>query len=322
MLFLRAWINQVREREVLQCHQISHDHINAPLLPPNLILNSPDASVDGTIRSTYYRTSHQAREEYKRLQLLPASGKRQRKFVYGALYESLYEGFLEIDPIKCDTDLVVSLDSDHDSVIQIRMIDPESGIGRDKLLPTVISLGNSFCGTGNARGGKVGDLGAMHAIGIRTASTRELYKETSKHAAIVQKASFLMRHWMEDHMRDILQHLLEKDKELGTTGCLDCMPSGPGSRLMYSVNLGNSAHYDKGDTSMSVAVWTEQRPGTASNWFFILPNVSCKGSKGVVVRLHHGVVISWDGRAIYHCTSKTRIGENNKTFGCMWGCSK
>jgi hypothetical protein len=92
--------------------------------------------------------------------------------------------------------------------------------------------------------------------------------------------------------------------------------------MMISVNLANSPHYDTGDTSVSVAIWVEEKPGQSENWYFILPNMSHQGSKGIVVKLYHGLVISWDGRDIFHCTSKTRVGDGNKVYGCLWSSAK
>ena len=63
-------------------------------------------------------------------------------------------------------------------------------------------------------------------------------------------------------------------------------------------------------------------PGQAENWYFVLPNLSISGSRGVIIKLRHGVVISWDGRKIYHCSSMATPGQGNKVFGCMWGSAK
>jgi hypothetical protein len=80
--------------------------------------------------------------------------------------------------------------------------------------------------------------------------------------------------------------------------CSPALKNAPGSRMMVSVNLANSPHYDNGDTSESVALWVEDKPGQSNNWYFVLPNMSHKGSNGVVVKLLHGLVISWDGREV------------------------
>ena len=84
-----------------------------------------------------------------------------------------------------------------------------------------------------------------------------------------------------------------------------------GRTVDMSVNLGNSSHYNVNDCSQGFAVWTEETPGKASNWYFIMPNVHGTredGSpfSGLVVRLYHGVAISWDGRVLRHCTSVSK----------------
>jgi hypothetical protein len=119
-------------------------------------------------------------------------------------------------------------------------------------------------------------------------------------------------------MVDVLQDIRKIDTERKIERS-PFLVKGPGSRMVTSVNLGNSPHYDSGDTSVSVTVWVEEKPGQSENWFFVLPNVSYMGSMGVAIKLVHGVVISWDGRDIFHCTSKTRMGNSNNVYGCLWG---
>jgi hypothetical protein len=56
-----------------------------------------------------------------------------------------------------------------------------------------------------------------------------------------------------------------------------------GGSLMMSKNLANSAHIDIGDNSRGVCIWVEENPGIASNWYFVLPDVSFGGSYGYVL---------------------------------------
>jgi hypothetical protein len=98
--------------------------------------------------------------------------------------------------------------------------------------------------------------------------------------------------------------------------------NGPGSCIMISRNLGNSAHIDFMDGSLSLAIWVEEEVGSSSNWYFILPNVQYEGC-GVAVKLFHGCAISWDGLIIKRCTSITTTsmkenGDDNNVFGCMF----
>ena len=322
LLYARMWISRTTKKRCLDCIQVCHDSPDAPLLPPDTIIQSRDISIDGSPRSTKYKDAIQARNEYQKLRMEKSSVRRHRKFLFGSLYDTIFPGCYVVDPLDGDFDLVVTLDSKEKSVLQVRGVSPDDGVGAKRLLSSVLDLGRSLYGPGNARGTRVGDIGSMHAFGLKSVTTKELYVMTESHATKVKLASSLMRHWMEDNMRDSLKCMMDTDKNMGIANSLPFMPNGPGSRLMVSVNLGNSAHYDVGDSSVSVAVWVEEKPNQSKNWYFVLPNMSYKGSKGVIVKLVHGVVISWDAKQIFHCTSKTMVGNCNKTYGCMWGSSR
>lgn len=300
---------------------MQHDAIDAPLLPPDLVHMSPDNSFDGDPRSTCFDNATKARQEYKRLRNAKASVNRQRQYVFGAMYEILYPGYLEIDPTFKDYDLLVTLPSKKVSTVLIRMVAPFVGLSKESLLESLVEVGRTLPGTGNCRGKNVGDLGSMHAIGVKSASSKVLYVARDTTSKKVENASGMMTDWMQDNMRDVLAKIRSVDMQLQ----VEPPPSlkhAPGSRMMISVNLANSPHYDSGDTSESVAVWVEEKPGHSENWYFVLPNVSCQGSKGIVVKLMHGLAISWDGREIFHCTSKTKIKEGNKVYGCMWSSTR
>lgn len=322
MFLSRIWSGAERQTMRLECLQIAHDANEAPLLPPDVINQSKDISCDGSVRSTKFRTDSLARSQYQKLRLEKSSMRRHRKFVFGSVFETIFPGFHEVDPRLGNVDLAVKLDSGLETIINIRMVSPEDGMGRTKLLASLLDLGKSMSGPGNARGIRVGDLGAMHALGFKSATSKEIYKGTEEMSVKLKTASTVMVDWMEDNMRDILQHMMEIDTSLKVASLLPCMPRGPGSRVMISVNLANSPHYDVGDSSKSVAVWFEEKPGQSRNWYFVLPNVSINGSKGAIVKLGHGVVIAWDAKSIFHCSSKTDTGNNNKVYGCMWGSSR
>jgi hypothetical protein len=101
--------------------------------------------------------------------------------------------------------------------------------------------------------------------------------------------------------------------------------SGPSSMLTASIDLGNATHYDVGDESYGYSVWTETRENTASNWYFVLPNVllkrGCVTYQGVAIQLFHGIAIAWDGRVVRHGTSLTTCGTGNHTFGWFWSAN-
>ncbi|KAI2514182.1 hypothetical protein MHU86_75 [Fragilaria crotonensis] len=92
------------------------------------------------------------------------------------------------------------------------------------------------------------------------------------------------------------------------------------------VNLFTSSHYDVNNVngaSQGFSIWTEERSGTTKSWYFVLPNMngtfpdSEREYYGIAIKLTHGVLISWDGRLIRHCTSvMSRHGGN--VFGTFF----
>ena len=91
-----------------------------------------------------------------------------------------------------------------------------------------------------------------------------------------------------------------------------------GHTMDVSFELLNAAHLDVNDASVCFNIWTEDVPGSAKTWYLVLPNLFGKHPDtkrdylGVAIKLSHGVLISWDGRVVRHCTSE-RVGEGD---GC------
>ena len=297
------------------------DATETPLLPPDCIHLSPDNSFDGSPRTSRFIDPVKAREEYRRLRNSKASIHRQRQFVFGAMYENLFEGYFEVDPTCKDYDLLVTLPSRKLSRVIIRMVPPYIGLHKENLLTSLVDVGRTLSGPGNCRGKEVGDIGSMHALGVKSATSKVVYVTKESTSRKVEVASKMMTDWMQDNLRDVLAKIRAVDAQLG----VEPPPSlndAPGSRMMVSVNLANSPHYDTGDTCESVAIWVEEKPGQSENWYFVFPNMSCQGSQGVVVKLLHGLAISWDGREIFHCTSKTKTSDGNKTYGLLWSSTR
>ena len=97
----------------------------------------------------------------------------------------------------------------------------------------------------------------------------------------------------------------------------------PSCSMDVSCNLGNATHFDVTDGSVGYSIWVELEPNTASNWYFVLPNVLIRNNdvsySGVAIKLFHGVSIAWDGRMIRHGTSLTETNsKTNKCFGWFW----
>ena len=84
--------------------------------------------------------------------------------------------------------------------------------------------------------------------------------------------------------------------------------------------LGNAAHDDVHDASQGFSVWMEDIPGTATNWYFLMPNVHGVNNdgthyNGIAIKLRHGTAISWDGRVVRHCTAVPCPGVSNHVYG-------
>jgi hypothetical protein len=305
----------------LDCIQLLQDTPDTPLLPPDYLNGSSEVSYDGNPRSTRWKEPVRARREYHRLRQTKSSVNRHRMFVFGAMYDQLFPGYFEVDPRLRDYDVSVTLSDGRATDIHIRLVAPYEGVDNANLLASVVELGRTLSGGGNCRGKAVGDLGSMHAIGLKSASSRNYYVTGENTAAKAEVASTLMQEWMQDNLREVLSRIKLTDADMNVEPS-PSLKNAPGSRMMISVNLANSPHYDCGDTSDSVALWVEEKPGQSKNWYFVFPNMSHQGSKGVVVRLLHGLVISWDGRCLFHCTSKTNPGDGNKAYGCLWSSTR
>jgi hypothetical protein len=172
---------------------------------------------------------------------------------------------------------------------------------------------------GNARD-KSGDSGEMYAIGIRSYKNGVMYAPTKKKVADkMSVVTSTVSTYFHDNFKseyDDVQSALQKRMFNGVG--LERMPGRLGDTMLLSKDLGNSAHYDTRDDTRGICIWIEEVPATATNWYFVLPDVSISGSRGVCIKLFHGAVLSWDGRLVRHCTSVTKFGKNNHTWACMF----
>ena len=63
------------------------------------------------------------------------------------------------------------------------------------------------------------------------------------------------------------------------------------SSIVQSHNLVNVAHFDVDDSAASITTWTKPIIGSATDWYFIIPNISRDSYTGIAIMLHHGVTI-------------------------------
>ena len=163
----------------------------------------------------------------------------------------------------------------------------------------------------------VGDKGLMVAVGVKNWGTDnpEEYAVTKRLNPEFPDAAHHVSNYLRGVLPRVYNAIQDADKIKRGERKYEKMECGPGSVLVISKNLGNASHYDYADDSVSFSVWAEEQPGCSRNWFFVMPSLSYQGSKGVVVQLSHGAAISWDGTKIRHCTSVTKMGENNNVYG-------
>ena len=88
--------------------------------------------------------------------------------------------------------------------------------------------------------------------------------------------------------------------------------------IAISHNLKNESHYDSKDGGYGASIWIQKDPSkNVENWYFVLPNCSIKGSRGVAIKLYHGIQICWNGSELKHCTMDASIDENDSLYGCF-----
>ncbi|KAI2505999.1 hypothetical protein MHU86_8410 [Fragilaria crotonensis] len=182
------------------------------------------------------------------------------------------------------------------------------------------SLLRRHVSVGTARQNK-GDVGTMHAIVTRVlldgsgtvgyATNYTKVPQTVLKRFIVAFATVGMCCFPD--VLSVVQHMEANSSlpPIAPMGENDCNGIRVGYTIDMSVDLGNVSHFDVNDASQGFSVWTEEMPGCASNWYLIFPNLHGRrpcGTKynGIAVKLYHGTAISWDGRAVRHCTSVSR----------------
>jgi hypothetical protein len=291
------------------CHQVL-DVPGIPLLLP-----------DRQLRVECEMNTGEAKDWNTYFSSLPDSARRKRKFVFGAIYQHFYPGFYEFDhAIMGDVDLVIyDMTTGTTGVMKIR-----SAATDHDLMNAIVELGECMPQKGNCRN-DVGDLGQMYALGYRSKIRGQVYVQQRKKStrdamtAVCEHAVPFLKREYPDVLQDIQS--AEKSGAKALMPALDAMggDDGPGGSIMLSRNLGNSSHFDSSDGSSSCSIWAETKLRRADSWYFVLPNLSFNGSKGIVIKLRHGVAISWDGRIIRHCSSVPDIGPDNNVYGCMFG---
>ena len=98
---------------------------------------------------------------------------------------------------------------------------------------------------------------------------------------------------------DTVENMTEIERGYGRKSLLG--PIGVHS-IDASFNLVNAAHFDNGDAGPGIGIWLSSNAKETKIWYFVLPNSSINGSKGVAIKLFHGCMIEWDGTKVKHCS--------------------
>ncbi|KAI2496230.1 hypothetical protein MHU86_18281 [Fragilaria crotonensis] len=220
-----------------------------------------------------------------------------------------------------------------DSVIQIRYL-PTLGPAADKMLGDIRKHAQTVRSRNqnSARAGK-GDLGSMHPIGTRICLDgvhRTRYVTSSEESAqsLLRDAVVASANLAAVSIPAVLRTMQDLEVDGGVIprhgmagdGCFANITN----TMDVSVDLSNASHYDVNDASQGFSIWTEDDPGSTDDWYFVLPNVYGKRDgkgptyNGMAIRLKHGVMISWDGRLIRHCTSMMRRAEGKHVYGTFF----
>lgn len=306
-------------RLTLPCYQMNDEEDGVPLLPPD--------SFSGELVSHPSKAKQMYREQ------MPLSKSFRygcRRYVKSALHQNLNDEVLILDQHEMgNVQLAVTVRDKNGRVHDISYIQVCNALDEPSLLLLLEKGGNRLKSRpGNCRL-HTGDKGRMYAVGeikragvtglVRTKVTDLLAADDLLKEICAQSSQFARKAFMS-----VLSAIKQIENQAGrspdnTMGGAN----GPACSMNISSNLGNATHFDVSDASVGYSVWTELVPGSATNWYFVLPNIVIKHEgrsyNGVAIKLFHGVAIAWDGRIIRHGTSITNAGStDNRCFGWFW----
>lgn len=327
-----------RLKSVHQVHQCADEDL--PCLPPDF--------VHGIDRSREW-TTHELRTDFLKHYVKSTTARRGcRHYVSGYLHRHIDpHSVWVIDPsVSGDADVNVAVHIRNpdrgekvglvrDSLIQIRFL-PHLGSGALRLL-NLIQVHAQSLRSSQKKGAVVrsgcGDLGHMHAIGTRIClDKRRRTQYVTSSAACEQpvlarcvRASAQLAALTIPAVLRAMQDVEDDSAILPRNGMAGDRRHARVSHSMdVSVDLSNASHYDVNDASQGFSIWTEDKPGSTKDWYFVLPNVFGKKEEngrtynGMAIRLTHGVLISWDGRLIRHCTSMMNRAERSHVYGTFF----
>ena len=297
-----------------QCSQFAVENERSPLLPPNHF-RYIDSRTDFTIDNP-----NNARTLYQRYRQFNSNRYNRRKYVNGALYTSLFDDCADI--IYPTAGLVIKLDVlllNTTERTTITILYDDNTVQTELLAMTdmgeaLTSYADNTCRCNHFDGGKMNVIGS----GKKGDGTYGMYN-LSNCTEDIKKATMGVTSSVKEYYEGIglSKEVLEMNNHR-LHGQMDNKKFF-NSTIVQSQNLINAAHNDVDDKTISIATWTEKNVGTAAHWYFLLPNVTRNGSKGIAIKISNGVTIVWDGRTILHCSTVGDIGKGNNVYGTYFG---
>jgi hypothetical protein len=253
-----------------------------------------------------------------------------RRYVKAAHHVNIPKSALILDQrVTGDVHLAITVRDFHGRVSDISYIQI-SAVQSDSNLMSLLSEGSERIKStpGNCRQ-HAGDEGRMYGIGEMKIAGSEKFVVT-KPTQILANDGLLGRinaaslKFGLDKLSTVVQTMKHQETQANRIP-VEAMggDNSPSCSMAISSNLGNATHYDVADGSVGYSVWMELKPGEATNWYFVLPNIMIKKGgvtyNGVAVQLFHGASVAWDGRIIRHGTTITNTNNSkNRCMGWFW----
>jgi hypothetical protein len=284
----------------------------APLFPPNYYVTCGEFFENDRIASLSIYNFLINSTEHK---------KKFKRNLQGALYKTPYfDGYQYINIAKhYPTDVSINVGGEHCSKIQIRNISNEC------LFNAIRKLGQLLGSSNNARLSQK-DLGKKYALGYRDYKKRVQYKLGGN--TLIKDA---MRHICElihpvcnllfpNEYKDLISSTELDSSKLYEMGGQDYYM---GQQMFFTTDYTNSSHIDHNDETNTIAIWVEEKNNCAEDWNFIYPNLSIGEYQGLVIKLQSGLMMTWDGSKIRHCSTVGKLNVlNHHVYGLAFVTKK
>ena len=240
------------------------------------------------------------------------------KYLDGALYTTIFEDTSDIITIKNGDRLTMDVITDEGRETKIKIFNDENincphlshccNVG--KVLSTY--KGNTFCKNRQ-------DKGDMYILGNGVVNGKKsVYKLTTSESikeAIEGVCETAYQYYSAIGFKEEADDILKKKIQINDSILSDCFVNS----IVSSCNLINSAHVDANDATESLVTWTDDNTCPTEGWYFILPNVSRDGKKGIVIKIQNGLTIKWDATIILHCSTNKVENKDYNVYGTYFG---